>query len=151
MNRFIIIVVLFSLLSCGSRVSQKNNENRVDKTKHVFQYHNNDIEEEYFSLGYLSVLNSEYRVYNCFKKIKTAQDYHGQSLILFLSKRDTFVYQLDFIDDLPDSIHDNNLFKNGVGIEVNEMSNPLCLQNGCYDLVVSYKAILLSIDSLGSW
>lgn len=138
------------IISCtNSKMTHKTTDNQNDiNHKQTFTYNNNDIIEEFIYLGSLSLDKLDYRVYNCFRKIKIAQDYRGQSIILFIAKSDTLAYHLDSNEDFPDSLNNQTFYLDGVPFKIDELSNPLCLQKGCYELEESFKSTILSLDSL---
>lgn len=149
-NYTIYTLVVLMIISCtNSKMAREIIDNQNERNhKQTFTYNDNDIIEEFVSLGNLNLNNSDYRVYNCFRKIKVAQDYRGQSIILFLSKSDTLAYHLDSNEDFPDSLDNQTFYLDGVPFKIDKLSNPLCLHNGCYEMEESFKSTILSLDSL---
>lgn len=149
-NNTIYTLIILMIISCtNSKMVREIIDNQNEHShKQTFAYNDNDIIEEFISLGNLNLNDSVYRVYNCFRKIKVAQDYRGQSIILFLSKSDTLAYHLDSNEDFPDSLNNRTFYLDGVPFKIDELSNPLCLHNGCYEMEESFKSTILSLDSL---
>jgi hypothetical protein len=148
-NSTLYAFAVLLIISCtNSNMAQEiNNIQNLKNSKQIFTYGDNEIIEEFTFLGNLNLDKSDYRVYNCFRKIKLAQDYRGQSIILFFSKNDTLAYQLDSNEELPDSLNNQTFFLDGGTILIDKLSNPLCLHNGCYELEKSFRTTILSVDS----
>lgn len=136
------LFVVFCTKNNGAIILQKKQE------KQKFEYKSEGFTEEYNHIGNLFLHTSKFRVYNCFKRIETANGYRGQSTMLFLSNRDTLVYLLDNITDFPDSVSNNLFFSGGKTIAVKELNSTICLHCGCFELQAPARAILKSLKRL---
>ena len=144
----IIVLTFIGGYSCSSKSGPAVIPSSMQQEKQTFTFDNAELIEEYTDLGELSLENANYNVYNCFRKIKVANGYRGQSVMLFLSSSDTVAYLLDSQEDFPDSLVAHSIYSNGEPTSITELSNPLCLQNGCFDQDVSLISMLRGIDSL---
>ncbi|MCB0471701.1 MAG: hypothetical protein KDC56_01440 [Flavobacteriaceae bacterium] len=135
--------LLGAILICTCSTSCKVKEGNNVKE---YVYSNGDITEEYQMLGGFY----QYSAYSCFRKIGAANVYHGQSFLIFIAEDDTLVYNLEEMNNMPDSIITGKIY-HGSGItEIKEMVNPLCMNSVCYEKEADFREIIIGIDSLRS-
>lgn len=114
-NKSILIAILFFLsISCA------------------FQQICND--NDCIFIGEITINSEQYKVFNCFKKIKTATSYKGNSKLRFTSSKKSFEYNLDEKEDLIDSIVGNKFYNNSEFTVIDSLSSTICLPTGCFEI-----------------
>lgn len=140
----VVAIILFFQQKC---LAQSNKSNHVKWIKQIFDYEHKDIIEEYTYIGVIH-LTSSYKVFNCFKKVKAAQSYHGHCFLVFLSPKDTLVYILDYISDFPENIKKDIFYRNDKSTRLMNLPNPLCLFDSCFEMEKQWSNVLRSLRKL---
>ena len=96
--------------------------------------HQKQVKKNYIFVGETIIDSQQFQVYNCFKKIKTATGYRGNSKLIFTSSNKSFEYNLNDKDDLIDSIVGNKFFNNSEFTVIESISTTICLPTGCFEL-----------------
>jgi|GEM_PF-4260299 len=75
-----------------------------------------------------------YTVYTIFKKVKSAEGYHGQSHILFAGLRDSVDYNVEMPENLPVKFSGRKMeFPDGKKIGFEGFGKEFCTPGGCFE------------------
>ena len=106
----ILIIVLFGLIGCHSRTETEKVINKPGRNSYFLSLKDPETEDCAEFLGTIEINSKKYEVINFFRRIKAAENWHGQSRLIFLSDDDTLTYRLNLNTDFPSSIDSNKLY-----------------------------------------
>lgn len=134
MTKYLTILIL-CLIACNN--STRKEEPVTSKTRNSYFVSLKDPETQDCAefLGSMEINSKRYEVINFFRRIKAAENWHGQSRLIFLSDDDTLTYRLDSNTDFPSAIDSNKLYfenKNQTR-KIDSLGNTICLPTGCVD------------------
>lgn len=124
-----LLIIVISFLGCYNETTRQEiaNVKDIDKMKFIGEYYEST--------------DKSYKVYNYFMKFEKANGLGANSYTIFISKTDTLIYQLDYLDDFADSISNNRICKNNK-CEIIEISREqICMFNKCFNRVSSIQNI----------
>lgn len=148
---FLIIATL--VVSACHQGTSEQTAKRENKASYLLSLNNPETQDCAEFLGSIDINSKKYDVINFFRRIKAAENWHGQSRLIFLSDDDTLTYRLNSNSDFPSSIDSNKLYfpQKKEARKIDSLADIICLPTGCIEKEENLTDILfLRPDSLGN-
>jgi hypothetical protein len=145
-----LLIFILALSSCKTEV-KKNDQDGNIRNSYFLSLNDPETQDCAEFLGRMDINSKRYEVINFFRRIKAAENWHGQSRLIFLSDDDTLTYRLNSNSDFPSSIDSNKLYfsQKQEARKIDSLADIICLPTGCVEKDENLTDILfLRPDSL---